>query len=124
MSKGCFRVRIADAAKRTLRRIGKKYGKKTYEVLRDLIRELEFNPCQKGEPLRTPLRGFYSLHYSRFRIIYTVEQGEAIVFVVAVGYHRAKSRWDVYRVLERLVEAGQLQMPSGNDTQNDEETQT
>jgi len=103
-----YRVRIAESAKTDLRRIGKKYGKKTYEVIRDLIQSLEFEPDKKGEPLTGPLRGLFSLHYSRFRIIYRIANDELVVFVVATGFHSSGSRKDIYKLLERAIESGSL----------------
>ena len=82
-----FRVVLTTAAKEMFRKIGRKYGKKTYEVLRDLVKGLESEPEKQGFPLRAPLHGLYSLHYSRFRVIYRIENNEARVLVVAAGYH-------------------------------------
>ena len=110
-----FRVKLTREAKEMLRRVGKKYGRKTYEVLRNVIRELEFEPENKGQPLRTPLHGLYALHYSRFRIIYRIEQDQAIVIVVAAGYHESGARRDIYEVIERLVEAGHLEVKKPDD---------
>lgn len=103
-----FRVRLVNEAREMLRKIGRKFGKKTYQLLRDLIQDLEFEPEKKGLPLRSPLQGFYSLHYSRFRVIYRIEQDEAIVLVLGVGYHESGSRSDIYQIIERLIESGTL----------------
>ena len=108
MSSVHFRVRLTDRAKDDLRRIGKKYGKKTYETIRDLIRGLEFDPEKQGEPLQGILRGLYSLHYSRFRLIYRIDKEEFVVLVVAGGYHKEDSRTDIYKLIERALESGRL----------------
>lgn len=108
MSSECYRVRIANSAKKSLRRIGKKYGKKTYETIRDLIFDLEFDPEQKGVALRGQLHGLHSRHYSRFRIIYRIDGRELIVVVISAGYHESDSRSDIYRSIERLIESGKL----------------
>lgn len=108
MSSDCFRVRLTESAKDHLRRIGKRYGKKTYEIIRDLIQGLELHPEQKGQALQGVLRGLYSLHYSRFRIIYHIAREELVVLVVGAGYHRSDSRTDIYRLIERMVESGVL----------------
>lgn len=104
----CYRVRLVREAKEMLRKIGKKFGKNTYESLRDLIQELEFNPEQRGEALSGQLHGLYSLHYSRFRVIYRIHEGSAVVLVLAAGWHESGSRKDIYRILERMVESGIL----------------
>lgn len=108
MTSESFRVRIADQATDMLRQIGKKYGAKTYGILRDLIRELEISPEQRGEPLRGQLKGLWSLHHSRFRVIYYIDHGECVVVVVAAGYHESGSRRDIYKVIKRLVQSGQI----------------
>ena len=103
-----YRVQLTGRAKKDLRKIGKRKGKSTYEKLRDLINDLEFEPAEKGDALTGPLRGFFSLHYSRYRVIYVVEEGEARVIAVSVGYHESGSRHDIYRIVTRLVEMGAI----------------
>ena len=103
-----FRVKLVDRAIDDLRRIGKRYGKKTYETIRDLVRDLEFEPNKKGEPLRGTLSGLYSRHYSRFRIIYHVDSDELVVLVIACGFHEDGSRKDIYKLIERALESGTL----------------
>jgi mRNA-degrading endonuclease RelE of RelBE toxin-antitoxin system len=96
-----------------LRRIGKKHGRSTYDHLKDLIRELEFEPEKKGQALGGPLKGLYSLHYARFRVIYRVEHPRSLVIVVATGYHASSTRRDIYEVLTRLVEKGDRDLGDG-----------
>ena len=115
MSGKRYRVLLTDEAKDMLRRLGKKYGKKTYQVLRDLIRGLAVEPEKKGIELRAPLSGFYSLHYSRFRIIYMIEDDVAKVLVVGAGFHESGSRKDVYQVIERLVKSGVIVLPKDKE---------
>ena len=104
-----FRVLLTDQAVRMLRRVGKKYGAKTYGILRDLIKGLAHEPDKQGEPLRGRLSGLFSLHYSRFRVIYQIRERTCEVLVVAVGHHASGSRKDIYELLERIVEQGGLQ---------------
>lgn len=101
-----YRVRLAARVKDDLRRIGKKYGKKSYETVRDLIKSLEFEPQKKGEPLSGRLKGLYSLHYSRFRIIYGIYNQELVVAVVGAGWHEHDSRRDIYKLIERALDSG------------------
>ncbi len=125
MSGEYYRVKLANRAKKDLRRIGKRYGKKTYETLRDIIVGLEFDPKKKGEPLRGILGGLHSYHYSRFRIIYHINSGEFVVLVVGCGYHENDSRKDIYKLIERAIEAGTLVIPdpspNDQDTSSDED---
>ena len=108
MSSEYFRLKLTDIATNDLRKIGKRYGKKTYETLRDLVGDLEFEPEKKGEPLRGRLSGLFSRHYSRFRIIYHISPDEFIVLVVACGFHENDSRTDIYKLVERSLIAGTL----------------
>lgn len=99
-------VRITKTAQEMLRRLGKKYGRKTYASLRSLILNLESEPDKKGEALKPPLAGLHSLHYSRFRVIYRINRGVAEVITVAVGHHESGSRDDIYEIVQRLVRSG------------------
>src|SRR5687767_14369565 len=102
------RVVISESAKQMLRSIGKKYGKRVYETLRDLILALEFEPEKKGQPLRGKLHGLYSLHYSRYRVVYKIENDHPVVLVIGAGWHESGSRADIYQVIERLIQAGEV----------------
>ena len=110
-----YRVRLTDEATKMLRSIGRKYGKKTYEILRDLIRDLESEPQKKGFALRGKLAGFWSLHYSRFRVIYRIDDGRIRVVVVRAGYYESGSRRDIYAVLERLSDSGLIDINAPDD---------
>jgi mRNA-degrading endonuclease RelE of RelBE toxin-antitoxin system len=68
-------------------------GKGTYETLRDLIRELQVEPEKKGDALRPPLAGLYSLHSSRFRVIYRGDGKELKVLVGGAGHHESGSTY-------------------------------
>ncbi len=103
-----YAVSITDEAARMLRRLRKKYGAATYDTLRDLILDLKTDPDKKGEPLRDKLAGLWSLHYSRFRIIYRIIDGRAEVIVVAAGFHESASRDDIYEVVERMIVSGRV----------------
>ena len=105
-----FRVQVTSGAKDDLRRIGKRYGKKAYETVRDLICDLDFEPEKKGEPLQGSLRGLYSRHYSRFRIIYSIERGELVVLVIGAGHHTTGARRDIYKLIEQAIKKRALVM--------------
>ena len=120
MSSRRHRVRVTESAKDSLRRIRKRYGAKTYETVRDLIRDLESEPAKKGEPLQGVLRGLYSRHYSRFRIVYHIDKGELIVVVVGAGFHEKGSRKDIYALLERAMRTGRLVIQSKEGSSSSE----
>lgn len=103
-----------------LRNLGKKYGKKVLHTLREAILGLERDPTLQGQPLRPPLHGLWSLHHSRFRVIYSVENHRLTVLVVAVGHHSSGERDDIYQVVTRLVERGEITSPEQRKTDPDE----
>jgi mRNA-degrading endonuclease RelE of RelBE toxin-antitoxin system len=103
-----YQVVISVAAGRMLTSIRKKYGAKVFGMLRDLIRGLASEPQKKGEPLSGVLHGLYSLHYSRYRVIYKISEGRALVLVVAAGWHESGSPSDVYQVIQRMIESGKI----------------
>lgn len=105
-----YTVEITNRAIEMLRDIRKRHGKRTYEILRDLILDLESKPALKGQPLTGPLHGLFSLHYSRFRVVYMVENNRARVLVVAAGHHSSGERDDIYQILKRMVESGQIEI--------------
>lgn len=103
-----YRVELTNEATESLRQVGKKYGKKSYEVLRKLIEELSSEPDKKGEALRGWLKGLHSLHYSRFRVIYKIKSDDEVVIVVTSGYHASGTRNDIYALLERMIKNGAI----------------
>jgi mRNA-degrading endonuclease RelE of RelBE toxin-antitoxin system len=103
-----------------LRGIQKRYGRKTYETLRELIPALETHPAGRGQPLRSPLHGLFAVHYSRFRVIHAIEDDRPRVLVVAAGHHRSGQREGVYQVRQRLVDSGQIVIPKGQGDRGSE----
>ncbi|MBN2324869.1 MAG: type II toxin-antitoxin system mRNA interferase toxin, RelE/StbE family [Spirochaetes bacterium] len=70
------------------------------------IRTLENEPEKKGKPLCGELSGFYSLHFSRYRVIYTIDHGRVIVIVVAIGIRRDNERYDIYELAKKIIRSG------------------
>ena len=77
------------------------------------------DPRTANKPLRGPLSGFYRITFSRYRVVYCVEEEELasgdvliqirVLFIVA-GIRKGRSREDVYKVAERIVEFGLIQI--------------
>ena len=77
--------------------------------------ELADEPQLRGRPLKGNLGGYRSLHWSRYRIIYLIDEGTKTVFVLAVGRRiEGKSR-DVYQIARRLLRQGLLELPADQD---------
>ena len=104
-AKECLRSLPLDARKGLLRK-----ADKLYEGV---------DPRKANKPLRGPLSGFYRITFSRYRAIYCVEEEELasgdvlvqirVLFIIA-GIRKERSREDVYKVAERIVELGLIQI--------------
>lgn len=72
------------------------------------IDALADEPSKQGKSLRGELAGFLSLRAAgqRYRVLYSVEEGERRVGVYLVGIRKEGSRWDVYALAQRLVRRG------------------
>ena len=104
-AKECLRALPLDARKGLLKKADKLYE--------------SMDPRTANKPLRGPLSGFYRITFSRYRAIYCVEEEELasgdvliqirVLFIVA-GIRKGRSREDVYKVAERIVELGLIQI--------------
>jgi mRNA-degrading endonuclease RelE of RelBE toxin-antitoxin system len=69
-------------------------------------------PHQRGRPLRDEFSGYWSLHWSRYRIIYIIEDGSHVVRIAAVGMRAEGKPHDVYETARRLLSQGLLDPPA------------
>jgi mRNA interferase RelE/StbE len=69
---------------------------------------LAAEPEVQGKALVGPLAGFRSVRAvgQRYRIIYRVERGRVVVFILAVGLRRGGHRADIYELARKLVQLG------------------
>lgn len=77
------------------------------------------DPKRAHKPLTGSLQGYYRITYSRYRAIYTVEEaevanGETVINItiifVAAGKRQERSKRDVYKVAEKIVELGLIDL--------------
>jgi mRNA interferase RelE/StbE len=68
----------------------KQFDPATRDKIKKKITELlSVSPEEVGEPLRFELAGYRKLKiFNKYRIVYRVEKGEVMVFVLAVGIRR------------------------------------
>lgn len=68
----------------------RRFDPKTREKIKAKIRELlSVAPEEVGAPLRFELQGYRKLViFGQYRVVYRVERGEVLVFVLAVGIRR------------------------------------
>lgn len=83
-----WRLTVAGPAARDIQRLPEKYATAMVEALAYITE----NPRRRGKPLRLELDGHWSARRGPYRIIYTLDDNERTVQVVAVA-HRA----DAYR---------------------------
>jgi mRNA-degrading endonuclease RelE of RelBE toxin-antitoxin system len=111
MSQGAprqYEVFITQTCKKTLKAIKKKRGEEAVRQVQALILDLAINPEQKTQPLTGMLKGFRSLHAGRFRIVIRINDRIVRVYVVGAGWHASGERDDIYQVLSRMLESGEI----------------
>jgi len=103
-----YRLRWTERARELLRAID---DTRVQDKLLDAANELADSPDIRGQPLVGELTGYWSLHWSRYRLVYLIDEKAETVFVVTVGMrHEGKSR-DVYELARRLLRQGLLTPP-------------
>lgn len=79
------------------------------------------DPKAVHKPLTGPLEGHYRIVYSRYRLIYTVDEetlanDDVLVHVrvvfIAAGVRKERDKRDVYKVAKRLVQLGLIEIDS------------
>ena len=103
-----YRIRWTDSARELLRAIR---DRRIQDKLLDAANELADSPDMRGRPLVGELTGYWSLHWSRYRVVYVIDEDKHTVFVLAVGMrHEGKSR-DIYELARKLLRRGLLDAP-------------
>ena len=76
------------------------------------IEQLENEPENQGKPLTDELSGLHSMRAigQRYRIIYKLKDEQILVIVAALGMRREGDRSDIYKIAERLLRSGFLNL--------------
>ena len=74
--------------------------------------ELATDPEKRGRPSTGNLAGYRSLHWSRYRIIYLIDDENEVVFVVAAGMRQENKPRDIYQLAKKLLRRGLLEPPT------------
>lgn len=87
------------------------------QKISDRIDKLTESPEMQGKPLLGELDGYYSVRAigQRYRILYTIQQTEVTVIVVALGIRKDGSKQDVYALAKKLLKLGLLDEPEEDD---------
>ena len=83
------------------------------EKIQKRIDDLAHEPEKQGKPLVDEMEGYRSLRAvgQRYRIIYSVQREEVIVYVMEVGLRKHGSKSDVYELAKKLIRLGLLEPP-------------
>lgn len=57
-------------------------------ILKTIQKKLTADPISFGKPLLGELKGYYRLRIDPYRVVYRVEGGQVIVFVLKIGMRR------------------------------------
>ncbi len=94
-----YEIRYTPTCRKMLAQIQQPHRR----TILERIEQLATDPEHQGKALLGPLRGYRSIHVSRFRVIYRVIRDQVEVIVLAAGIRKEGSRDDVYELAKRLV---------------------
>lgn len=63
-------------------------------ILKTIYKKLSIAPEEYGSPLRGPLKGYWKLKISHYRIIYRIDKNTIKVFVLKVGIRRDETVYE------------------------------
>ena len=108
-------IQWTATAKAGLAKLPKKVRRGILDKANELLKS--HNPAAVHKPLRSPLQGYFRFAYSRYRAIYSVEQGnppggdsvlKIKVLFVAVGIRKEGDKKDIYKIAQKLFDLGVL----------------
>lgn len=81
--------------------------KRTRTIIFEKAQNLCREPEKQGKALLYDLVGYRSLRAAgqRYRIIYKIEEKQAVVYVVAVGIRKEKDSKDIYELARKIIRA-------------------
>jgi mRNA interferase RelE/StbE len=100
-------IQLTTAATNALHQIK---DQRTLQKIRTRIQGLANEPEKQGKALIGALAGYRSLRTAgqRYCIIYQLDNGAVIVYVVLIGLRKEGSKADIYELAQRLVRLGLL----------------
>lgn len=109
-----YRIIIQPTALKLLKELN---DRRIRQKISDRIDKLTESPEMQGKPLLGELDGYYSVRAigQRYRILYTIQQTEVTVIVVALGIRKDGSKQDVYALAKKLLKLGLLDEPEEDD---------
>jgi len=101
-----YSVCWTDTAIELLRGIS---DKRMARKLVESSRRLTDDPDKQGSPLYGELEGFWRYRFSRYRVIYVIEEDRQAISIVATGIRAKGKPKDIYAVARKLLRAGLLE---------------
>lgn len=77
-----YDIEFSEDGKKDLKKLSHPVGKRVLKVIEQKLTQF---PDLFGKPLRANLKNLWSLRVGSYRVIYQIQDGKCIVFVIAVG---------------------------------------
>jgi mRNA interferase RelE/StbE len=102
-----YQIEVTPQARKMLRNIS---DRRVQSKIQERIDDLAQEPAKQGKALTEELTTYRSLRAvgQRYRIIYRVEEERVVVFVLAVGLRKEKSRRDIYHLRRSFCDSASL----------------
>lgn len=86
------------------------HDRRIQSKLFDLADSLADDPYRRSEPLTGSLVGYHSFHWSRWRIVFSVDEVRRTVDILVVGMRYEGKNSDIYRKAQRAVNQGLIML--------------
>ncbi len=101
-----YQILITDTCLRLIEKIP---DRAIQRKIVDRIEKLSDEPDKQGKKLVKDLSGFLSVHAAgRYRVIYKIDKGTVIVYMLEAGIRKEGDKKDIYRIAKKLLDAGLL----------------
>ena len=91
--------------------LGETTDNRIQRKLLEVADELATDPDKRGKPLVGDLAGYWSVRWSRYRMVYLIDDDTHKVYVLAVGMRQEGKPRDIYELARRLLRRGLLEPP-------------
>ena len=77
--------------------------KKDRGVILDGIRIIHATPYREGTRLTEDLAGYRRLKKGRYRVFYRVDEDQALIRILFIGFRKEGDKSDAYRLFRKLI---------------------
>ncbi len=103
---------IVEWTEPALELLGEIADKRVQRKLLEVAEELATDPDKRGRPLVGDLAGYWSVRWSRYRVVYLIDDDAQKVYVLAGGIRQEGKPRDIYELARKLLRRGLLEPPS------------